>query len=64
MARLRKAGFRFDRQAKGSHEIWFNASTRRWVTIPVHPGTLPKGTLQAIIREAGLSRDAFLRLGC
>jgi predicted RNA binding protein YcfA (HicA-like mRNA interferase family) len=25
--RLRKLGFQFDRQAAGSHEIWFNATT-------------------------------------
>ena len=25
---LRKAGFVFDRQAKGSHEIWYNPVTK------------------------------------
>lgn len=58
--RLRAAGFVFDRQAKGSHEIWYNPQTRRRVAIPHHPGTLPRGTLRAIIREAGLSVDEFL----
>jgi predicted RNA binding protein YcfA (HicA-like mRNA interferase family) len=32
--RLRKAGFEFDRQAKGSHEIWHNPQTHRRTTIP------------------------------
>ena len=27
IARLRRAGFVFDRQAKGSHEIWYNPDT-------------------------------------
>lgn len=27
--RLRALGFAFDRQAAGSHEIWFNAATNR-----------------------------------
>jgi len=27
--KLRKAGFVFDRQAKGSHEIWRNPTTKR-----------------------------------
>lgn len=58
--RLRAAGFLFDRQAKGSHEIWRHPETRRRVTVPRHPGTLPIGTLRAIIREAGLTVDAFL----
>jgi predicted RNA binding protein YcfA (HicA-like mRNA interferase family) len=58
--RLRSHGFSFDRQAKGSHEIWYNPTTRRRTTIPRHPGTLPLGTLRAIIKQAGLSVDAFL----
>jgi predicted RNA binding protein YcfA (HicA-like mRNA interferase family) len=59
--RLRQAGFEFDRQAKGSHEIWYNPLTHRRTTVPNHPGTIPRGTLHAIIREAGLSVDDFLR---
>ena len=58
--RLRAHGFIFDRQAKGSHEIWYNPTTKKRTTIPHHPGTLPLGTLRAIIRQAGLSVDEFL----
>jgi predicted RNA binding protein YcfA (HicA-like mRNA interferase family) len=60
--RLRAAGFLFDRQAKGSHEIWYNPDTQSRVTVPHHPGDLPMGTLRAIIREAGLTVDEFLSL--
>ncbi|MBK9092162.1 MAG: type II toxin-antitoxin system HicA family toxin [Anaerolineae bacterium] len=60
IARLRRAGFVFDRQAKGSHEIWYNPETHRRTTVPNHPGEIAKGTLRAIIREAGLSVDDFL----
>jgi predicted RNA binding protein YcfA (HicA-like mRNA interferase family) len=60
--KLRKAGFVFDRQAKGSHEIWYNPQTRRRVVIPNHPGDIPKGTLRKIIRQAGLSLDEFIDL--
>jgi len=59
--RLRANGFVFDRPAKGSHEIWYNPSTRRRTTVPHHPGTLPLGTLRAIIKQAGLNVDQFLR---
>ncbi len=60
---LRRAGFVFDRHAKGSHEIYYNPVTKRRTTVPNHPGTtLPRGTLRAIIRQAGLERDEFLRL--
>lgn len=41
--RLKKFGFVFDRQAAGSHEIWFNPGTSRYTTIPNHPGDMPEG---------------------
>ena len=61
--KLRRAGFEFDRQAKGSHEIWFHATTHRRVVVPNHPGaTIPKGTLRAIIRQSGLTVEEFTAL--
>jgi len=59
--KLRRAGFIFDRQAKGSHEIWWNPKTHARTTVPHHPGDLPEGTLRAILRQAGLSVEEFLR---
>ena len=60
---LKKAGFVFDRQAKGSHEIWYNPITRKRTTVPNHPGIdIRKGTLKAILREAGISVEEFLDL--
>jgi len=60
--KLRVAGFVFDRQAKGSHEIWFNPTTRLRTTVPNHPGDIPEGTLRAIVRQAGMTVDEFLQL--
>lgn len=61
--KLKTAGFVFDRQAKGSHEIWYNPETRRRVVIPNHPGKdIPKRTLKSIISQSGLSVDKFLNL--
>ncbi len=60
--RLRQAGFVFDRQAKGSHEIWWHPETHARTTVPHHPGNLPEGTLRAILRQAGLNVDEFLKL--
>ena len=60
--KLRRAGFIFDRQAKGSHEIWWNPKTRASTTVPHHPGDLPEGTLRAILRQAELSIEEFLEL--
>lgn len=60
--KLKKAGFGFYRQAAGSHEIWFNPNSKRFTTIPNHPGDIPEGTLGAIIKQAGISVDEFVSL--
>jgi predicted RNA binding protein YcfA (HicA-like mRNA interferase family) len=61
--KLRKAGFVFDRHAKGSHEIWYNPNTHRRTVVPNHPGKdTPKGTLRAIIQQGGLSVNEFVNL--
>lgn len=58
--RLKGLGFAFYRQAAGSHEIWFNATTNRYTTVPNHPGDMPEGTLRAILRQAGIDVEVFL----
>lgn len=58
---LEKAGFLVKRQT-GSHAILYKSSIRRPLSIPMHPGDLPKGTLRAIIRQANLTVEEFLRL--
>ena len=59
--KLRACGFVFDRPGPGSHEIWRHASTGRKVTLPHHPGDMAKGTLRAILREAGVGTNEFLK---
>ena len=61
IAALEKAGFELRRQT-GSHAIMYKPGIRRSISIPQHPKDLPKGTLRAIIREAGLTKDEFLKL--
>lgn len=58
--RLKQLGFEFDRQAAGSHEIWFNPTTNRYTTLPNHPGDMPEGTLRAILKQAGIETEEFL----
>jgi len=62
LRKLRRAGFVFDRHAKGSHEIWLHPQTRRRVTVPCHPGLMATGTLRAILRAAGLTVEEFVEL--
>jgi predicted RNA binding protein YcfA (HicA-like mRNA interferase family) len=59
---LKKFGFVFHRQATGSHEIWFNARSGRFTTIPNHSGDMPEGTLRAILKQAGVEADDFLKM--
>jgi predicted RNA binding protein YcfA (HicA-like mRNA interferase family) len=60
--RLRAFGFRFDRSGPGSHEIWRHYETGKKVTIPHHSGDTAEGTLRAILREAGIDVNSFLRV--
>jgi len=56
--KVRRLGCEFVRQAPGSHEIWWNPGNRRLTTVP-HRGNedIPQGTLAAILRDLGLTRQ-------
>lgn len=58
---LERAGFVVIRVV-GSHYQLFNEQTGRHTTVPHHNGDLPRGTVAAIIQQAGLSREAFLKV--
>jgi predicted RNA binding protein YcfA (HicA-like mRNA interferase family) len=63
VGKLRALGFRFYRQGKGSHELWVRDADGVVVPVPRHHGRpLRKGTLRAIIREAGVSVEEFMGL--
>ncbi len=51
---LAAAGCVFQRQAKGSHEIWWSPITRRTVTVP--NGCVSRHTANAVLRDAGLPK--------
>lgn len=57
---LKELGLDFHRQAAGAHEFGVNRATHRFTTIPDHSGDMPEGTLWAILKQAGVSVDAFL----
>ena len=61
VAALGRAGFEVKRRT-GSHVIMYKSGFRRPISIPQHPGDLPKGTIRAIIREAGLTVEEFMKL--
>ena len=58
---FRKLGYEFDRQ-RGSHIILRHSQPpHRRLTIPDHR-ELAKGTLRALIREAGITVEEFVAL--
>ena len=57
---LEKAGFR-QRRREGSHMILRRGDPLAQVVVPEHV-ELDRGTLRAIIRQAGMSVEEFLRL--
>lgn len=56
--KLKELGFVEDHQT-GSHKIFYNPVTGKRAVVPFHVRDLPKGTLRAIIREAGLDKNDF-----
>ncbi|HEY95210.1 MAG TPA: type II toxin-antitoxin system HicA family toxin [Dehalococcoidia bacterium] len=58
---LEKAGFSVKRQT-GSHAVLFKPGIPRPITVPVHKGDVPTGTLRAIIRQSNLTIDEFIDL--
>jgi len=57
---LEKIGFIIDRQ-RGSHITLIRQEPSTQLTVPNHK-TVAKGTLRAIIRDAGLTVDEFVNL--
>ncbi|MEW5985432.1 MAG: type II toxin-antitoxin system HicA family toxin [Chloroflexota bacterium] len=57
--RLRKLGFVFYRQGKGSHEIWRHPDGR-WTTIPRHGSkVISRRTMKSILDDIGIDGDQF-----
>ncbi|MFL6934136.1 MAG: type II toxin-antitoxin system HicA family toxin [Xanthobacteraceae bacterium] len=61
VAALERCGFVVVRIV-GSHYQLFNKRTRRHTTVPHHNRDLTRGTVAAIVRQAGLTRDEFIEL--
>ena len=58
--KLVNCGCEFDRQAKGSHEVWRSRLTGQRATVPNHGSRdLPPGTIRAIVRNLGIDKKDF-----
>ena len=50
---LRENGWIPDKKGTGSSHVMYRKNNKK-VPVPNHPGDIPKGTLEAIKRQAGL----------
>ena len=60
---LRKVGFEYaPKRGKGSHPALFRkAGSKTLLVIIPHNKQIPKGTLMAILEQAGISKDELLK---
>ena len=56
---LERNGFVLD-HTSGSHFIYYHPDSRRRAVVPRHNRDMPKGTLVALLREAGFTRDELI----
>jgi predicted RNA binding protein YcfA (HicA-like mRNA interferase family) len=57
---LERNGFVLD-HVSGSHFIYYHPASRRRAVVPRHNRDMPKGTLAALLRESGFTRDHLTR---
>jgi len=55
---LEKCGFELER-ISGSHHFYHNPETKKSTVVPFHGYDVPKGLLNEILKEAGISREEF-----
>jgi predicted RNA binding protein YcfA (HicA-like mRNA interferase family) len=61
VAALKRAGFVEHRHTGGHLHLW-HPQKELLTTVSIHPGTVPRGTVRAIIRQAGLTPRQFIDL--
>jgi predicted RNA binding protein YcfA (HicA-like mRNA interferase family) len=49
-------------RTRGSHLVFAHPETPKLVTVPNHPGDLKRPLLAGILKDAGISREEFVRL--
>jgi predicted RNA binding protein YcfA (HicA-like mRNA interferase family) len=57
---LERAGFTVSRTSGSHSRLVHSSDPARKVTVPVHTGDLPRGTVRAIISQAGLTVAEFI----
>ena len=58
---LERKGWKLLR-TRGSHLVFAHPDHQKLVTVPNHPGDLKRPLVAGILKDAGISREEFLRL--
>jgi predicted RNA binding protein YcfA (HicA-like mRNA interferase family) len=53
---LKQKGFVLDR-SRGSHQLWMHPVSGKRTIVPMHNKDIPKGTLYAILKQAGIEKE-------
>ena len=61
VAALKRGGF-LEHHQKGSHLYLWHPKRERMTSVPMHAKDLPRGTMRAIIKQAGLTDEEFREL--
>ena len=60
---LEKAGFEIVRTSGSHRRLVHNTDPKRQTTVALHKGKdMPRGTLESILKQAGLTHDEFVAL--
>lgn len=49
-------------RTKGSHHVFVHPTSPKVITVPVHPGDLKRGLVAGVLKDAGITREEFLKL--
>ena len=44
-------------RSRGSHQVWLHPVSRKRAIVPIHNKDIPKGTLYAILKQAGIDKE-------
>lgn len=55
IAKLKKYGFSYQRQAKGSHEIWSKGEGANYIQVTVPESTKSRYMANKILKDAGIT---------
>ena len=61
IATLKRSGF-IEHHQKGSHLYLWHPIRKRMTSVAVHTKDLPRGTVRAIIEQAGFTEEEFQKL--